>query len=71
MLPIPKQLTLKSTLPVSKQLNLKSTLFILASVLLVVQLAIIETAYSQARGSNDQPLLNKLEFLKDMDLDKV
>ena len=45
--------------------------FIPASVLLVIQLAIIKTAYSQTYSSNDQPLLDKLEFLKDVDLNKV
>ena len=44
---------------------------ILASVLLVVQLAIIQTAYNWAYSNNNQPLLDKLEFLKDVNLDKV
>ena len=41
------------------------------STLLAVQPAIIKTAYSWTRGSKDQPLLDKLELLKGVDLDKV
>ena len=41
------------------------------SVLLAVQPAIIKTAYSWTCGSKDQPLLDKLELLKGIDLDKV
>ena len=71
ILPIPKQSILKSILPIPEQSNPKSMPPILASVLLVIQLAIIKTAYSQARSSNNQLLLDKLEFLKSVDLDKV
>jgi len=42
-----------------------------AGVLLAVWPAIIKTAYSWTYGSKDQPLLDKLELLKGVDLDKV
>ena len=71
MLLIPKQLTLKSILLVPEQLNPKPILLILVGASLVVQLAIMETTYNQACSSNNQPLLDKLEFLKGINLDKV
>ena len=46
-------------------------LLIPAGILLVIQLATIKTAYSWAYSSNNQPLLNKLDFLKGINLDKV
>jgi len=42
-----------------------------AGALLAVRPAIIKTAYSWTYSSKDQPLLNKLELLKGVDLDKV
>jgi len=62
---------------ISKQLNPKPTLTLKspppmpAGASLAVRLAIIKTAYSWTCGSKDQPLLDKLELLKGVDLDKV
>ena len=40
-------------------------------ILSAVRPAIIKTTYSWTRSSKDQPLLDKLELLKGVDLDKV
>ena len=65
MLPIPRQLNLRPIL------TLKSTPPIPTGILLAIRPAIIKTAYSWTYSSKDQPLLDKLELLKGVDLDKV
>ena len=68
---------LESTPPLRPTLSLKSTPSLKSippiptGALLAVWLVINKTAYSWAYRSNDQPLLDELEFLKGVDLDKV
>ena len=71
MPPLRPMLSPMSMLSLMSILSPMSILLIPAGVLLVVRPVINETACSWACGSNNQPLLNELEFLKGIDLDKV
>ena len=64
-------LTLKPTLTLKPISILKPTPPIPTSASSAIQLAIIKTACSWAYSSKNQPLLDKLEFLKGINLDKV
>ena len=71
MLPLRPMLSPLSMPSLMSMLFPMSTPFIPAGALLVVRLVINKTACNWACGSNDQSLLDELEFLKDVDLDKM